>query len=212
MRWCRAPASHSMSPLMRVSDPSRRDTTRATPSGSITTSHRMVSRPTDGHSQPLISAVASAGPALSRRGEPPRPSPVPSGPVNSGQDGMPPPEELISVRRTTRGRATVLTVEGDVDVATASVLRRAVDEALAEAGPHPLVIDLTGVTFLASRGLSTPVEAPREASASSPLRVVVDHTRPVIRPLQLSGLDRILTLFHDVEDALSGRPEVDVSE
>ncbi|WP_433291736.1 STAS domain-containing protein [Pseudonocardia sp. CA-142604] len=132
--------------------------------------------------------------------------------MNSGQDGMPPPEELISVRRATRGRAVVLTVEGDVDVATASVLRRAVDEALTEAGPHPLVIDLTGVTFLASRGLSTLVEAHREASASSPLRVVVDHTRPVIRPLQLSGLDRILTLFHDVEDALSGRPEVDVSE
>lgn len=77
----------------------------------------------------------------------------------------------------------VLTVEGDVDVATASVLRRAVDEALAEAGPRPLVIDLTGVTFLASRGLSTLVEAHREASASSPLRVVVDHTQTAHWPL-----------------------------
>jgi hypothetical protein len=56
--------------------------------------------------------------------------------VNSGQDGMPPPEELISVRRATRGRAVVLTVEGDVDVAIASVLCRAVDEALVEGRTH----------------------------------------------------------------------------
>jgi hypothetical protein len=35
------------------------------------------------------------------------------------------------------------------------------------------------------------------------LRVVVDHTRPVIRPLQLTGLDRTLSLYDYREQALA---------
>jgi hypothetical protein len=40
--------------------------------------------------------------------------------------------------------------------------------------------------------------------------VVVDHDRPVIRPIRLSGLDAVPALFDSVEDALDGGPEVDV--
>ena len=74
-----------------------------------------------------------------------------------------------------------------------------------------MVVDLTQVTFLGSRGLSALVDAHREARAGTPLRVVVDHTRPVILPLQLSGLDQVLTLFHYVNEAVQGEPEADVS-
>jgi anti-sigma B factor antagonist len=35
-----------------------------------------------------------------------------------------------------------------------------------------------------------------------PLRVVVNHTRPVIRPIQLTGLDDVLALFDTVDTAL----------
>jgi anti-sigma B factor antagonist len=31
---------------------------------------------------------------------------------------------------------------------------------------------------------------------------VVDHTRPVIRPIELTGLDDVLSLFDTVDDAL----------
>jgi anti-sigma B factor antagonist len=31
---------------------------------------------------------------------------------------------------------------------------------------------------------------------------VVDHARPVIRPIQITGLDEVLALFNSVEDAL----------
>ena len=39
-----------------------------------------------------------------------------------------------------------------------------------------------------------------------PLRIVVDHTRPVIRPIQVTGLDDVLALFDTVEDALRAPP------
>ena len=113
----------------------------------------------------------------------------------------------MSVDRDRRRGAVVVTVSGEVDALTAPTLRAQLDSALAEAGDGPVVVDLTDVSFLASRGLATLVDAHRDASARTPLRVVVDHTRPVIRPLQLSGLDGVLALFSDVEEALEGGPE-----
>jgi anti-sigma B factor antagonist len=35
-----------------------------------------------------------------------------------------------------------------------------------------------------------------------PLRIVVDSTRPVIRPIEIVGLDGVLALYHDVDAAL----------
>jgi hypothetical protein len=35
-----------------------------------------------------------------------------------------------------------------------------------------------------------------------PLRIVVDQTRPVIRPIQLTALDGVLALFDTIEQAL----------
>jgi anti-sigma B factor antagonist len=34
--------------------------------------------------------------------------------------------------------------------------------------------------------------------------VVVDHSRPVIRPIEIVGLDNVLALYHEVEEALRG--------
>jgi len=118
----------------------------------------------------------------------------------------------MSVRRRSVGRAVVVAVSGDVDVLTVPRLREELDLALAQAGTDPVVVDLTEVTFLASRGLSALVDAHRAACACGPLRIVVDHTRPVIRPLQLTGLAEVLTLFTDVEDALQGEPEATLPE
>lgn len=132
--------------------------------------------------------------------------------VSSAHDGYPPPEELMTIRRRHVGSAIVVTVAGEIDVSTAPRLRGELDQAFARSGPGPVVVDLTDVTFLASRGLGTLVEAHRAASPFVPLRVVVDNTRPVIRPLQLTGLADVLTLFDRLEEALEGEPEVTLPE
>ncbi len=142
-----------------------------------------------------------------------RPMCVAFQPMSSNRGGLPPSEELMALETYRRGRAVVIAVSGEVDVLTAPELRRALDDALRTVSTEPgaVVVDLEHVSFLASRGLSTLVDAHREAAAGIPLRVVVDHARPVIRPIQLSGLDAVLTLFDTVDDALVGRPEVDVA-
>ena len=111
----------------------------------------------------------------------------------------------MSLRRIDRDDAVVVEVEGEVDGLTAPRLRAAVTEALDREDGKPLVIDLAAVRFLGSAGLRMLFDLAREAvhqRGFQPLRVVVDHTRPVIRPIEIVGLDNVLALYESVDDAL----------
>jgi anti-sigma B factor antagonist len=103
-----------------------------------------------------------------------------------------------------QSHARVVTVAGEIDRFTVDRLRAAVVagfDQLCEG--EILVIDLTGVTFLGSPGLQTLVDVTETAQQRrEPLRLVVDHTRPVLRPLQITGLDTVLALYDTVEQAL----------
>ncbi len=101
----------------------------------------------------------------------------------------------------------VVAVTGEVDLDTAPRLREEIAVAIAEAAGGSCVVDLTTVGYLDSAGLTALVDATREAEAQdAPLRIVVDANRPVIRPIEITGLDRVLHLYHSVEEALDGSP------
>ena len=85
---------------------------------------------------------------------------------------------------------------------TASRLQEAVDAAL---GQHPasLVVDLSGVTFLASHGMNVLVAAHFRAGSETSVIVVADG--PVTaRPLTLVGITDIITMYPTLDEALSG--------
>ena len=125
-----------------------------------------------------------------------------------GGDLGPADEQLVRIGTSrmahANSQALVVTVAGEIDGFTVDRLRAAVAAGFdhLRAG-EILVIDLTDVTFLGSPGLQALVEITRTArQRREPLRIVVDDTRPVIRPIQLTGLDDILALFNTVEQAL----------
>ncbi|QJY48969.1 anti-sigma factor antagonist [Pseudonocardia broussonetiae] len=100
---------------------------------------------------------------------------------------------------------TVVTVVGAVDALTAPRLREALRHAFDELAGRVLVVDLTEVRFLGSPGLRALADSAREAvdhHGLRPLRIIVDHSRPVIRPIEIVGLDGVLDLYQDVEAAL----------
>lgn len=138
---------------------------------------------------------------------------IPAGDERTSDGGeaavqQPAREQLMSVRRVDRTDALILHVDGAIDGLTAPRLRRVIDVAFDELDGRPLVVDLTAVTFFGSAGLRTMSESADEAATRpgfEPLRVVVDHNRPVIRPLEIVGLDAVLTLFYDVADAIEGK-------
>jgi anti-sigma B factor antagonist len=124
---------------------------------------------------------------------------------DAGEGGDPPPaaEQLMTVQQCRVGTATVLTVAGEVDMLTAPRLQEAVDEALRDPAASDVVVDLTSVTFLGSHGLAALVTAARAAQQHrEALRIVVDHQRPVIQPIRVTGLDGVLALYHRLDEAL----------
>lgn len=103
--------------------------------------------------------------------------------------------------------ALMVTVAGEIDVHTVDRLRTAVAAGFNQLhDEHMLVIDLTKVTFLSSEGLQALVDVTQTARRRhEPLPIVVDHTRPVIRPIEITGLNDVLALFTTVEDAFQAR-------
>ncbi|MEV5718243.1 STAS domain-containing protein [Amycolatopsis mediterranei] len=97
--------------------------------------------------------------------------------------------------------AVVLRVDGALDLALAPKLRRLAERA-ARLRPPLLVIDLTGVTFLASAGMAELVRAHRGPTASAPLRVVATG-RITLRPLELTRLVDELAIYPSLPEALA---------
>ncbi|OZM79170.1 anti-anti-sigma factor [Pseudonocardia sp. MH-G8] len=110
----------------------------------------------------------------------------------------------MTIERDDRDGCLILAVRGEVDLSTGGRLMEAGSAALREAAGAPVVLDLTGVDFLSSSGLGLLValhDDGRELGA--PLRVVVDPTRPVIRPIRTMGLDEVLSLYGTVDEAVA---------
>lgn len=132
--------------------------------------------------------------------------PLVCGVVNQGRAPDPPlPEGLDIVRRVVDG-VLVIAAVGEVDLDTAPALGTAITACIDEAGDQPCVLDLTGVTFLNSPGLTVLLQATHHAAAlREPLRIVVDANRPVIRPIEVTGLDDELALYHTIDEALRSK-------
>ncbi|WP_083715354.1 STAS domain-containing protein [Amycolatopsis keratiniphila] len=114
----------------------------------------------------------------------------------------PPPPDLEIVSRVVSG-SIVVAVTGEVDTEAAPTLRAAVMAAIDDTA-GTCVLDLTTVDFLDSAGLATLITTDDYAKEQGKsLRVAVDSNSPVIRPIEITGLDIVLRLYHTVDEALA---------
>lgn len=98
---------------------------------------------------------------------------------------------------------TVVSATGEVDVFTAPVLDDALSGAVA-GGATSIVVDLSGVDFLDSTGLSVLVKAlKRVRDADGSLDVVVTAER-VAKVFRITGLDQVIPVHASLADALAG--------
>jgi len=99
----------------------------------------------------------------------------------------------------------VVTATGEVDLSSASLLREAIGAHLL-ADRADVVVDLSAVTFLDSTGLGLLVGAAKRArNAGGSLRLVCDNPR-VLRVLRITGLDKTLPLYPDLESGVAPAP------
>ena len=92
-------------------------------------------------------------------------------------------------------------VEGEIDIANAAELRDELFAALSNRPPG-LIVDLSGVTYLDSRGVHVLLElAERMKVRHLQLRLVVPESTPIKRVLQLTHLDQIVPVDPTVDEA-----------
>ncbi|MFC9439661.1 STAS domain-containing protein [Nocardia sp. NPDC057030] len=95
--------------------------------------------------------------------------------------------------------ARILSLNGEIDMASAPQFQAAVDDALRDQ-PSTLVIDLSRVEFFGSAGLSVLLVA-AETLPAGQVRVVASP--PVRRPIEVTGLDKLLSVHNTVDEALA---------
>ncbi|PSL57025.1 anti-anti-sigma factor [Saccharothrix carnea] len=122
------------------------------------------------------------------------------------RSGLPPAHLLTVVTRTLSSSTVVCAVSGEVDLWTAPHLRDRLVEQIRMAGPD-LVADLGGVGFLGAAGLTVLVEVRSAAEASGVRFSLVARTRPVLRPLAVTGLHLVFDVYTHV-DGVPGRGEL----
>ena len=96
----------------------------------------------------------------------------------------------------------VLTVRGELDIATVPGLRERLDAAV-DAGVGRLVLDLTGVTFMDSVAMAAIIHARTRLGDAGRLAVVIAGDSYPRLVLEIAGLPRCLDLFETRAEAVA---------
>lgn len=107
-----------------------------------------------------------------------------------------------------RPGSVLLTVDGEIDTLTAARLQAGLDEAMTAARTDGavVVVDLSGVTFLASSGLAVLIGGARRLAELGGRVRLVAASRAVTRPLQVTGADALFDIHGDLASALVTTP------
>ena len=108
--------------------------------------------------------------------------------------------KALTIRTRREPGYVVVTVVGEVDIATVARLRERLS-ALA-AGGLPLVADLDQVSFIDATGLGALAGAAREAAAQGASMYVVCSRAQTRRLFRVTGLDRQIPLARDLAEVL----------
>ena len=93
----------------------------------------------------------------------------------------------------------LITVVGELDYHTGPELRACLDDAPCQAG---LVLDLSGITYCDSTGVSVLVHAHRRTEAAGAMLALAGAAPEVFRLLSLTGLDRFFTSYDSAATAI----------
>ena len=112
-------------------------------------------------------------------------------------------DEALTVKVRHEQGCAIVTVDGEIDISTVTVLRDCLFE-VASSGA-PLVVDLEQVSFIDSVGLATLVGAAKRAEAHGGSLQVACALPKISQLVRLTGLDCRIPLARTLDEALAFR-------
>ncbi|HUW56589.1 MAG TPA: STAS domain-containing protein [Planctomycetota bacterium] len=106
------------------------------------------------------------------------------------------------VKALAGGKVGLVCLEGEIDFSVLPDMRTALDQAVASK-PLSLLVDLSGVTFIASDGLGVLIEAQRKADDDGRKFDLVHPQPHILGMLRKTQLTRLFKIFGSVDDALA---------
>lgn len=128
----------------------------------------------------------------------------------SGESGAPPTREEeaildLSLERRTHGTWAVVDVGGELDLYTAPSFRESVLEAAGDTDPPKVIVDFRGLGFIDSSGLGAIVACLKHLrERGGDLALAAPEGSGLRRLLDLTGLDRVLTLYASTDEIPEG--------
>ena len=111
-------------------------------------------------------------------------------------------EQTFDISEEVRGGVPIVSVSGEIDVATAPGLREQL-QGLVAACHATVVVDLLGVTFLDSTALGVLVGALKRCrEAGGDLRLVIAEPR-ILKVFEITGLTEVFTITPTIDEARS---------
>ena len=108
----------------------------------------------------------------------------------------------LTLDRRTHGRWAVVEVTGELDLYTAPSFRESVLEA-GDAEPSKVIVDFRGLGFIDSSGLGAIVACLKHLrERGGDLALVAPEGSGLRRLMDLTGLDRVLTLLEKAEQQI----------
>jgi anti-sigma B factor antagonist len=108
---------------------------------------------------------------------------------------------LAAMRNEVDGEASIVSVEGELDLSTAPRLKWMLVDSL-DAGARQLVVDLSRVTFMDSTALGVLVGVNRSLEPGARLAIVGSREK-VLQIFEFSGIDSAFAIFPTRDEALA---------
>jgi anti-sigma B factor antagonist len=108
----------------------------------------------------------------------------------------------LGLEVTKRERSVVVTVSGEVDVATAPRLRSQLVSLVGD-GERRIICDLEGVDFLDSTGLGVLVGVLKRVRTHGGELIMVCTQRRLLKVFEITGLTRVFEFFDTVDEAVA---------
>ena len=99
----------------------------------------------------------------------------------------------LQIERESDGRHEILVLTGELDIATQTDLRSAIDETL-RGGRVDLVVDLNGTTFIDSTALGVLIAGRRKAHGLKGSFTIICEQPRVLRVFEITRTDRVFNL------------------